>query len=829
MSASQQQDQIQQQRVFADKCRRLHTYLLSTKSLLQEIGEYNRSKWPVHYPLARIARATQAQQQAAASQASSGLRRTSSMINSDTTLVDSLAPVPLRRSMTTDDFSDTEVGSDELRAGVDPDSVGRLLDPSDLSVLKLDLRLSYHSDSDVMGSLEESSIARLFDERLAQCEIHIDKLIARVTDKSSKILVTGDLNAGKSTLVNALIRNDILPYDQQPCTMLFCEVVDASLNGGLEEVHAIPDMHTYDRNSPSTFVKVNIGDLEDIVMENDEQFQQLKIYTKDNHKDKESLLHNGFVDVALIDSPGLNRDSLKTTQLFARQEEIDVVVFVVNAENHFTLSGQDFLLNAGNEKAHIFIVVNRFDAIRRKDRCERMILDQIRELSPLTYEERNELVHFVSAHEQLADQRNGTSVATSFSNMEKCLRSFTLEQRFKSKLAPAQRYAMNVLFDIQYLAAENVAAATKRIQEINAALRESMPKYENLLQERTETSRQAESMLDSSCLEVRRHTTAHLTNTALHLQDVAEKVSYPGLLSLWSYAENVLLTMVRHLEHEVSECDRFACFTIQQARQELAKFEEARRRLEDTSSSSRQDALANKNSSGIEGISAISDDDTALLKLPAHSSPANMWEGDVSASVTASQIASIGSISNALDTIQLELADFVDLDFSHNWGTLTSISASASLTLFASKPMASNVLTLLKMSSTMGANTARRLMVATAALIGLGSVFYILSDMDATVRRKLSSRVSLMLEEEGFVERHAERLTTETSRAIRPFVWHLQHTFQRMVEAEEHRRADHLRKRHVAQDSQIYFDELRIKAQELTNAVRVVSIDANGC
>ncbi|KAJ2845298.1 mitofusin, partial [Coemansia erecta] len=441
MNASHQ-EQVQQQRIFADKCRRLHSHLSNTKTLLQEIGEYNRTKWPVHYPLARIARASQE------AQASTGLRRTNSMLNSDSTLVDAMAPAPLRRTLTADDFSNSEVTGDELRAGVDPDSVGRLLDPSDLSVLKLDLRLSYHSDSDVMGSLEESSIARLFDERLMQCEMHIDKLIARVTDKSSKILVTGDLNAGKSTLVNALIRKDILPFDQQPCTMLFCEILDSSLNGGVEEVHAVPDIAAYDRNNSLTFAKITMSDLEDIVMENSDHYQQLKIYTNDCHSDKQSLLHNGVVDVALIDSPGLNRDSLKTTQLFARQEEIDVVVFVVNAENHFTLSGQDFLLNAGKEKAHIFIVVNRFDAIRRKDRCERMILDQIRELSPLTYEERGELVHFVSAHEQLADQQNGTSEATSFANMERCLRSFTLEQRFKSKLAPAQRYAMNVLFDI---------------------------------------------------------------------------------------------------------------------------------------------------------------------------------------------------------------------------------------------------------------------------------------------------------------------------------------------------------------------------------------------
>ncbi|KAJ2334363.1 hypothetical protein GGH92_008343 [Coemansia sp. RSA 2673] len=94
--------------------------------------------------------------------------------------------------------------------------------------------------------------------------------------------------------------------------------------------------------------------------------------------------------------------------------------------------------------------------------------------------------------------------------------------------------------------------------------------------------------------------------------------------------------------------------------------------------------------------------------------------------------------------------------------------------------------------------------------------------MDATVRRNLSARLSLMLDDEGFAARHAERLATEASRAVRPFVWHLQHSFQRMVEAEELRRADHLRRRHAAQDSQVYFDELRIKAHDLANAVRAV-------
>ncbi|KAJ2466190.1 mitofusin [Coemansia sp. RSA 2322] len=373
--------------------------------------------------------------------------------------------------------------------------------------------------------------------------------------------------------------------------------------------------------------------------------------------------------------------------------------------------------------------------------------------------------------------------------MERSLRAFALEQRFKSKLAPAQRYAMNVLGDVQYVAAESVAAATRRIQQINAQLRESLPRYETLLVERAAASRTAEAVLDDGCLEVRRHTAAHLANATLHLQDVADKVPYAGLLALWAYAERVLLAMVRHLEHEVAECDRFACFAIQQARTELSALDVRRR--------------------GIEG--APSPHDASEELLPPSLSP------DMSV-----ELPPVGTVSNALDSAQLELSDFVDLDLTRSWGALTSLTASASLALLASKSVAAHALALLRLSSAMGTHTARRVMVASAVLIGAGSVLYVVSDMDATVRRNLSARLSLMLDDEGFAARHAERLATEASRAVRPFVWHLQHSFQRMVEAEELRRADHLRRRHAAQDSQVYFDELRIKAHDLANAVRAV-------
>lgn len=167
---------------------------------------------------------------------------------------------------------------------------------------------------------------------------HLLKLASRLRDTSSRVLVTGDLNSGKSTFINAILRKELLPADQMPLTSLFVEVTDVHRNNGIEEIHGIRNIDRYSHEDTQSYERIDLSQLPPLVEENTPGYSLLKLYCRDNRDGQQSLLHNGIVDISLIDSPGLNIDSLKTSALFARQEEIDVVIFVVNAENHFTLS-----------------------------------------------------------------------------------------------------------------------------------------------------------------------------------------------------------------------------------------------------------------------------------------------------------------------------------------------------------------------------------------------------------------------------------------------------------------------------------------------------------
>lgn len=236
-------------------------------------------------------------------------------------------------------------------------------------------------------SPEVPLVSQHLDLKFWECLSYLDKLSARISDKRSKILVTGDLNAGKSTLVNALLRRPIVPQDQQPCTAMFCEVIDYRENDFKEEVHGIVDLPKYNRSDPTTFTRFELGDLKKIVADDMSPYYMLKVYCQDYCKDetnntsehtpkqsteskakvmRDSLLHNGVVDVTLIDSPGLNIDLSKTLALFSQQEEIDIVLFVVHAENQFTLSVSSdlFLLSHPQGANCVFIYTSGHGVFR---------------------------------------------------------------------------------------------------------------------------------------------------------------------------------------------------------------------------------------------------------------------------------------------------------------------------------------------------------------------------------------------------------------------------------------------------------------------------------
>lgn len=512
------------EQIYAENRDKLLQAIGESSGLLGELKEYSRERWSIQYPTV-------------VPQHSSGLKKEGKEV--------AVRPVPARS------FSTPLIEA----AG-------------DMSVLRLDLKVgsAATTPTGIVHHLEKTAVAQLMDGRMTSSLRQLESLRQRISDTQSKVLVTGDLNAGKSTFVNALLRRKAMPIDQQPCTTVFCEVLDAeNSNNGIEEVHVVDKSVAYDINDANTYSIHPLSDIEKIMMNAEEMDQQdapiVKCYCNDTRATQESLLRNGVVDISLIDAPGLNRDSLKTTALFARQEEIDVIVFCVSAENHFTLSAKEFLLNASNDKAYVFIVVNKYDQIQNKERCRARVLEQIRQLSPRTYEDAENLVHFVNSSSVMKQDDPAAEALSSFAQLEAALRDFVLLKRNKSKLLPAQTYLLNLLSDVDFLARANIAVAERELEEAQAALAEARP----ALQKIRATARKLETQMED---EEDRVVTKASDDARSSLHKAMEKISmgapasadvsmpeYPGLMAAWEYAHAVRETLLHSIDVAVRQVE----------------------------------------------------------------------------------------------------------------------------------------------------------------------------------------------------------------------------------------------------------------------------------
>lgn len=436
-------------------------------------------------------------------------------------------------------------------------------------ILKVDLKIGMKSSESLITNLDDNTISMLLDEKFSQIIHHLLNLKARIDDISSKVLITGDLNSGKSSFCNALLRRNIMPVDQQPCTNVFCEIINYQENNCIEEVHAIPIGAQYRIKDQNTYTKFPLKDLEDLVYEND-KYSILKVYINDNRTVDESLLKNGVVDIRLIDAPGLNLDSYQTMQLFSRQEEIDLVIFVVNAENHFTLSGREFISNVNNDKKFSFIVVNKFDSIKRKDKCVEKIMQQVGDLSPETHKDSDDFVHFVSSIDVMKhggdgpggdgpdgggpdgnpNGPNSNPMDRNFDRLEASLRNFVLDKRSASKLLPAKNYLTKIFKETLLLINMNINSYNSSQEKLNNELIELTPKYDEIVKVSTKVNDKVISIIDECAEGVYESTRLNINKTIQTFSEVKKIDKSVTLFNIDQFIQSTKLKVV----HDILSC-----------------------------------------------------------------------------------------------------------------------------------------------------------------------------------------------------------------------------------------------------------------------------------
>ncbi|KAI9599282.1 hypothetical protein BDF19DRAFT_428238 [Syncephalis fuscata] len=649
-----------------------------------------------------------------------------------------------------------------------------------LRVLQLDIKLNIMPTSGrVNTQLEPGSLAPLLDDRMASALRHLVNLHERVSDTSFKVIVAGDVNAGKSSLVNALLRRTVVPVDQQPLTSTFLEVLDARLNDDIEEAHACEDRRIYDRLNESTFWRVPLRHLDATVAEwTGDEHSIIKVYARQEDDDS-ALVHNDGV----------------------ANLSIDVVVFVLNAENTLTLSGREFLEQASKEKAHLFFVINRFEGIRAKDRCARRILDQIKEVSPKTYDEADDLVHWISpTRVSLKDSGNGDdhgddsdddsdhggngnnnnnnnnnrgAAPDDWKNMERALRNFTLGRRARTKLEPAKIYLLNVLSDLRLLARMNRRDADQRLRRAAEALEASRPEYEKLVESQRDDCIAADRETEGAGDYVRQLTRQRLRAVMEAFEIHGGDPVWPGFSGMIGYVDAIRNSMIKAWENEVMKCEQAALEKVNQASEHISTL-------------------------GMQ----------SLTEPP--------------------RVADLSRLFTKHDeahklSVRIEIWDLVEIRERIGIATagLGSVAMIAS-NLFGYKTLVVNAA---QVGSAVGLQGAKRWFLFTATLASIGALTFIIGDMQYAVHRKVARKIRQHIQDTSVVDQHADRVAKRAHAALRFSAQDLRERYQRAVETERHQREQRAQDQLDAKERRRWFREMAKRAKELQELVNIVDCD----
>lgn len=270
-------------------------------------------------------------------------------------------------------------------------------------------------------------------------EDNLRKLEDRLLSERFRVLVLGEFKRGKSTFINALLREEILPAKAPPCTAIINEIKWGESPQAL--LHFLPSQD----GSVKPPLEISVDKIADYVV----------IKTGLDHKDgiKESpyekvelfwpleICKNG---VEIIDSPGLNEHEIRQKVTIDYLSTVDAILFVLSCEALASKSEIDVVNNNLRKIGHeeIFFICNRFDLIRRQERDE---LKQygISKLAPLT-NGGAERVFFISAVQALDGRLDGDEELVKKSgilSLEKELEKFLASHRGRIKiLQPAREF-----------------------------------------------------------------------------------------------------------------------------------------------------------------------------------------------------------------------------------------------------------------------------------------------------------------------------------------------------------------------------------------------------
>lgn len=183
----------------------------------------------------------------------------------------------------------------------------------------------------------------------------ISDIISKAVDDHFEVAIVGEFKRGKSTLINALLGQEVLPADVLPATATLNRVTYS------EEPYVVVEY------KDGTSEKVDINRLSDYVTKLSYESEKKAETVKEATVYYDTAFCKNHVDI--IDTPGLNDDEQMTNVTMSILPEIDAAVFVISANSPFSQFEKEFLENKmlTSDLGRIIFAVNCFGTFSKED------------------------------------------------------------------------------------------------------------------------------------------------------------------------------------------------------------------------------------------------------------------------------------------------------------------------------------------------------------------------------------------------------------------------------------------------------------------------------
>lgn len=299
-----------------------------------------------------------------------------------------------------------------------------------------------------------------------------------VNSNRFRVIIIGSFSRGKSTMINALLGNKILPAKLTPTTAVITVI----------KYGEQPAAKIYYRDSSLSPREIPVEELPQYLVIPKKQYNNDSATLIDNTIEMVEIYYplelckNG---VEIIDSPGLEEDLIRQeiTMRFLRQ--CDAAVVVLSCQQLLTLQEEHFIDNELKKRGFnkLFFVLNFADVLSQED--EQDIWDRVH----YKFGD-SERIFMVSARQALNGKINNDLPMleqSGFLPFEKALENFLVQEPGQVKLQTCQTLLQNFINELESLMKIKLnLLETKQIEELEWIEQEFKARQQAILRQKEE-------------------------------------------------------------------------------------------------------------------------------------------------------------------------------------------------------------------------------------------------------------------------------------------------------------------------------------------------------